>query len=297
MNAEKKAMLAAATTYSIFGLSFIFSKMALNIAEPMILLCVRFLFSFAALNLLVLTKVVKINLRGKNLLPPILLGILQPVLYYIFENYGLKFTTASFTGIISSISPVFAAILGMIFLRERPNWKQWICMGLSIVGVLMVSLNTSDGQNTITGCLCLLAAYLSASLYTIMSRKLSSNFSPIELTYVMFAVGFVFFVGITFVTYRAETIPMIVNALDSMQFVFSCVYLSILSSIVAFFLLNYAMAKIPVTRAAIFNSFATIVSILAGVIFMGDPFTLISAISFVLILGGVFGVNHFAESK
>ena len=100
MSEEKKGMLAAGVAYSIFGLSYLFSKMALNVTEPMILLCVRFSVTVVILNLLVVFRVLKLNLRGKKLLAPILLGVLQPVLYFVLENYGLKYTTTSFTGII-----------------------------------------------------------------------------------------------------------------------------------------------------------------------------------------------------
>ena len=163
MSDERKSMLAAGAAYCIFGLSYLFSKMALNITEPMILLCVRFSVTFIVLNILVCTRVLKLHLKGKNLTGPILLGILQPVLYFVFENYGLKYTTTSFTGIVSSISPIFTAIMGVVFLREKPNFKQWICIGLSIAGVLMVSLGSGGGEITLSGCVCLLIAYLLGS--------------------------------------------------------------------------------------------------------------------------------------
>lgn len=296
MNEERKSMLAAGIAYCIFGLSYLFSKMALNIAEPMILLCVRFSVTFIVLNLLVGTKVLKLNLKGKNLLGPILLGILQPVLYFVFENYGLKYTTTSFTGIVSSISPIFTAIMGVVFLRERPNLKQWGCIGLSIAGVLMVSLGSGGGENTVAGCVCLLIAYFLGSFYSILVRKLSSDFSPVELTYIMFMVGFVFFVGMAFVQHRGETIPMITEALSHGQFVISCLYLGAAASVGSYMLANYALSRLPVTRATIFNSFSTIVSVSSGVILMHDPFTITSAIAFAMILFGVFGVNKFASA-
>lgn len=296
MNEERKSMLAAGVAYCIFGLSYLFSKMALNIAEPMILLCVRFSVTFIVLNLLVGTKVLKLNLKGKNLLGPILLGILQPVLYFVFENYGLKYTTTSFTGIVSSISPIFTAIMGVVFLRERPNLKQWGCIGLSIAGVLMVSLGSGGGENTVAGCVCLLIAYFLGSFYSILVRKLSNDFSPVELTYIMFMVGFVFFVGMAFVQHRGETIPMITDALSHGQFVISCLYLGAAASVGAYMLANYALSRLPVTRATIFNSFSTIVSVSSGVILMHDPFTLTNAIAFAMILFGVYGVNKFAST-
>lgn len=297
MTDERKSMLAAAIAYSTFGLSYLFSKMALNVAEPMILLCIRFTVTFVILNLLVAVRIFKIDLRGKNVLGAIMAGVLQPVLYFILENYGLKYTTTSFTGIVSSISPIFTAILGVIFLREKPNVKQWICILLSIIGVMMVSLGTTSGQNTLAGCLCLLGAYFIGAFYGILIRRLSKQFSAFELTYIMFTVGFIFFAVITFVQYGGDTLPMIGAAVSNWKFLLACLYLGGCCSVGAYMLSNYALARLPVTRATIFNSFATIVSVLSGVILMGDPFTLTSAVAFILILAGVTGVNRFADPK
>lgn len=292
---EKKGMLAATIAYSIFGLSYLFSKMALDVTEPMILLAVRFSITFIVLNILVLSKVMKLKLKGKKLFGPILLGILQPVLYFVFENYGLKYTTTSFTGIVSSISPIFTAILGVIFLREKPNWKQWGCILLSITGVMMVSLGSTGGENTLAGCLCLLMAYFLGGFYSILVRKLSKQFSSFELTYIMFSVGFTFFAVMAFATHGGSTISMLTTAVSNGKFIFSCLYLGVAASVVAYMLANYSLATLPVSRATIFNSFATIVSVLSGVVLMEDPFTLTSGIAFVMILGGVFGVNRFAD--
>ncbi len=295
MTKEKKGMLAATVAYSIFGLSYLFSKMALGVTEPMILLAVRFSVTFVVLNLLVGCKIMKLNLKGRKLLGPILLGILQPVLYFVFENYGLKYTTTSFTGIVSSISPIFTAILGVVFLREKPTWKQWGCIVVSIIGVMMVSLGSSGGENTLAGCICLLTAYFLGGFYSILVRKLSKDFSSFELTYIMFTVGFVFFAIMAFVTYGGDTIPMLAVAVGSWKFIIACLYLGVAASIGAYMLANYSLATLPVSRATIFNSFSTIVSVLSGVVLMGDPFTVVSGIAFLMIMGGVFGVNRFAK--
>ena len=295
MTKEKKGMLAATIAYSIFGLSYLFSKMALDITEPMILLSVRFSITFLVLNLLVFCKIMKLDLKGKKILGPILLGILQPVLYFVFENYGLKYTTTSFTGIVSSISPIFTAVLGVIFLREKPTLKQWLCIILSIIGVMMVSLGNSGGENTLAGCICLLTAYFLGGFYSILVRKLSKEFTSFELTYIMFTVGFVFFAIMAFVTYGESTIPMIAGAMGNWKFILACLYLGIAASVGAYMLANYSLATLPVSRATIFNSFSTIVSVLSGVVIMGDPFTVVSGIAFLMIMGGVFGVNRFTK--
>ena len=297
MNDEKKAMLAASAAYSIFGLSFLFSKMALEVTEPMILLFVRFSITVVVLNLLVLTRAVKIRLRGKKLLGPIAVGILQPVLYFIFENYGLKYTTTSFTGIIASVNPIFTAILGVVLLRERPTMKQWLCIGLSIVGVMMVSIGSTGGENTVVGCLCLFMAYLCGSLYSLLVRKLSGEYSPFEMTYIMFTVGFAFFAVTAFAQFGAQTPAMVVSALGEPSFLVAALYLGALTSVGAFFLVNYSLARLPLARASIFNCMSTVVSVLAGVLVMHDPFSWLTAAAFVLILVGVWGANAFAQKS
>jgi len=295
MSGEKKGILAAITAYIIFGLSYLFSKMALAITDPIMLLFARFTLTFILLNLLVATRLLKLNLKGKKLAGPILLGILQPVLYFVLENYGIKYTTTSFTGMIAAISPVFTAIMGAIFLRERPNAKQWLGIIISIAGVMMVSVKSTGGENTVLGCICLLAAYFLGSFYSLLVRRLTKEFTPFEVTYIMFTVGFVFFGGMAFVQNGAKTLPIMGHALAQPEYIISVLFLGGLSSVVAYLLANYSLSKLPVAQSTIFSSITTIVSVLAGVIVMGDKFTVINLISFILILVGVWAVNHFAE--
>jgi drug/metabolite transporter (DMT)-like permease len=292
MDDEQKGMLAATAAFIIFGFSYLFSKMALNLTEPAILLGARFLVTFVALNLLVLSRVMKVNFKGKPIGAAILLGVVQPVFYFIFENYGLKYTTTSFTGMVSAISPIFTAILGAIFLKERPNLKQWAFILVSIAGVMMVSVGGSGGQNTVLGAACLVAAYLSGAVYTLLVRRYSRVFTAFELTYMMFMVGFAFFTGWAFVQFRGQTVPMLREALSHGQFIVSALYLGVAASVFAYLLANYSIGKLPVARAMIFGNVSTVVSVIAGVAFMGDKFGVAQALAFLLILAGVWGVNR-----
>ncbi len=292
MDDEQKGMLAATAAFIIFGFSYLFSKMALNLTEPAILLGARFFVTFIALNLLVFTRVMKVNLRGKPIGAAILLGVVQPVIYFIFENYGLKYTTTSFTGMISAVSPIFTAILGAIFLKEHPNWKQWAFILVSIAGVMMVSVGGSGGQNTPLGAACLVAAYLSGAVYTLLVRRYSRIFTAFELTYMMFMVGFVFFTGWAFAQFGGQTLPMLGQALAHGQFIVSVLYLGVAASVFAYLLANYSIGKLPVARAMIFGNISTIVSVAAGVLFMGDQFGITQGVAFLLILAGVWGVNR-----
>ena len=293
MTNDQKGMLAAAGAYTIFGFSYLFSKMAMSVAEPMILLCARFSVTVIVLNLLVATRVLKLDLRGKRLWGPILLGLIQPVLYFILENYGLKYTTTSFTGMVSAVSPIFTAMLGALLLRERPNVRQWLGIVVSIAGVIMVSVGSTGGENTVGGCLCLLGAYFLGSFYSLYVRRLSREFSAFELTYVMFTVGFISFAILAFAVYGGETPAMLGAALSHGQFVAAILYLGGVASCGAYMMANYSLSRLTVARSTIFGNFGTVVSVLSGVVIMKDPLTLTSGVAFVLILTGIWVVNRF----
>ena len=295
MNDRRKGMIAATLAYVFFGLSYLFSKKALNIAEPAILLFARFTVAFVVLNAMVLTGAAKVRVRGRALLWPVFLGVMQPVLYFIFENYGLKYTTTSFTGLMSSISPALTAVLGAVVLSERPTKRQWAFIGVSIAGVLMISLRSGGGQNTAMGCLCLFAAYFTGALCSMFVRKVSDRYTPFELTYVMFSVGFVFFAGMAFAQFRGEALPMLAEALGHTDFIVAALYLGAAASVGGYLLANYALAKLPVARYTVFANVSTVVSVLSGVIIMGDPFTWVTLLATVLILLGVWGANAGIE--
>ena len=71
----------------------------------------------------------------------------------------------------------------------------------------------------------------------------------------------------------------------------------VLSSIGAFFLLNYMLSRMEASRSAVFSNLTTIVAILAGVLFRGDVFYWFHAVGGFLILLGVYGTNYFSAKQ
>ena len=81
MNIKKEnlGMAAALVSNIIFGFSFIFSKMALTAAHPLVILAVRFTVAVAVMNLLWLFGVIKLSFKGKPKKGLLLMAIAQPL--------------------------------------------------------------------------------------------------------------------------------------------------------------------------------------------------------------------------
>ena len=115
----RSATVAAIASNFLFGLSFLASRIALEHTESSTLLVLRFVVSVLVMLLLVATGVIKLNLKGKPILGPIMLGLFHPVIYYIGETNGIKYTNASFAGVMVALLPVATAVGSSIFLKER----------------------------------------------------------------------------------------------------------------------------------------------------------------------------------
>ena len=294
INSKKSILgsLAALVANVIFGFSFLFSKVALSAAHPLIILAVRFTTAFLVLNILWLLGVVKLKFRGKNIKRLILMSLAQPLLYFIFELYGINATSSAISGVIISLVPIAVIILSSLFLKEKATAQQIVCSAVSLICVSLISVFSADGnRSSVLGIMLLLLAVICASVFNILSRSLSGEFSPFERTYMMFLVGTVGFNSVALAGLRGSFIPELITAATSSAFWGAIAYLAVLSSIAAFMLYNYATGNISTVRAASFSNIITVVSLLAGMIFLKERLSVLEIICSLLIILGVFGVN------
>ncbi len=293
---ETLSILLAFLGYAIFGFSFIFSKEALQITTPFVLLAIRFLVAFVILNLVAVFGRIKLNLKGKNIKLLLLLGILQPVVYFICENYGVKLLATSFVGIIVALVPVISLFFGVIILGEKARLFQILCAVVSVAGVFLTTLGQNSGGFSWLGFILILLAVAATSMFNVLSRRTSAEFSPFERTYVMFALGCVIFTGIALVQSWGNFSEMVMVPLKSGSFWISILYLSAASSVGAFLMVNYAVTYLDVARASIFANITTIISILAGVLILKESFNLYQIIGSIIIIACVYGVNRLPKT-
>ena len=301
----KLATLGALTGNSIFGFSFMFSRMALGVTTPFVMLMYRFILASLLLGAIALICAQKgdrcdangeihwlrFSLRGRPVAPLLALGVVQPAAYFLCESYGISMTNATFSGVIIALVPIVALAAGVLVLREIPSRAQVGWSILSIGGVVLMTLQQSaDGAIRPLGVLMLLGAVLSGVTFNILSRRMSSQFSALERTVVMMAVAAAVFTLLAVAECRGDAARLLAP-LSSGAFLAAIVYLSVLSSILAFLFLNFASNTLPVAKTTAFCNLTTAISMFAGVVFLGEPFGLMSLAASVMIILGVWKVQ------
>ncbi|MFW5736996.1 MAG: DMT family transporter [Halanaerobium sp.] len=288
--------LAGLTFSLVFGFSFLFTKEGLELMTPFHLLGFRFAIAFLCLSILRFTGIININLKGKNLKKLFLLALFQPGIYFIFETTGMLYTTSSEAGMMIALIPVAVTILAALILKERPTFIQSIFVALSVGGAFFIIFNreASPIEGNYLGLTLLGGAVIAAGFYNIISRQLSLEFKPVEITYVMMGFGALIFNLIAIYRKNFE-LTSYFDLLTNTDVLISVVYLGVFSSVVAFFMMNYTLSKITAAESAVFANLTTVVSIIAGVVFRNEPFFKFQVVGAVLIIIGVWGTNYFGR--
>ena len=286
-------ILAGIGTSLIFGFSFLFTKETLEIMNPIELLAHRFFLATFFLCLLIIFQIIKIRLSWQMCCDLLLVSFFQPLCYFICETYGVQLTSATESGLVIALIPVAVAIFSSIFLKEDVNWKQWLYIVLSVFGVIVIVIAQEKVifGNHLFGILALLLAVLGAAIFNILSRKFSAKYNPIEITTIMIFSGAIFFNMIYLFTTKNVNFYNYFQIFLLPRGIIGLGYLGIISSVGAFFLVNYMLNQMPAAKSVAFVNLTTVVSVLAGILFRGEIFNWWQINGALLIIIGVWGIN------
>ena len=286
------AYAAAVGMTVAFGLSFVATKYALRGFEPLLLALLR--FSLAGGILWVVWRLLRgpERIARGELARLALLGFVSLTVYFSFENLGIARTSASEAAILIGAIPLFVVILNTFTLRERSTARQWVGIALSFAGIAaLVLLGGGAGGGSLTGNLLVLVASLSAGVYSILARRLLVSRPALFVTTFQNLFGALFMLPLALaeaalVGVRHPT-PRATGGL---------LFLTVVCSITAYLLLNYAFRFIPASKVAVFINLTPIVAVAGAYALLGERFTPGQAVAAVVVVAGVWLTNSGGEA-
>lgn len=300
---NKIVHLAGVSFAVIFGFTFMFSKIALAEITPIGLIAYRFLVAFISIEILRWFKVIRISFKRASFLPLFLVAIFQPILYFLFETYGVDKTASGEAGMMIALIPIFVTILSSILIKEKPRLIQVLFIIWSVSGVFLIQLMKSNSGLTIEllGFFLLLGAVISAAMFNIASRNASRTLKPYEVTYFMMLAGAVVFNLIYLIQLAFHgDVSLYFSYLFNPKLLLPIFYLGVIASIGGFFLVNFALSKLPAHVTSIYANLSTVVAVIAGAVFLNEQLYFYHFIGGFMIITGVYGTvrfNHLIKSK
>ena len=230
-------------------------------------------FTLATLVMLALCPLCVKTLKRIDWLRGVGLGILMG-LGYIFQTYGLKYTSASISGFMTGTFVVLTPVMSWLLLRRKPGRNVIIAVVLATIGLALLSLKGWEiglGEALTLGCALFFA------LHVVGLGEWSAGCDA--YAFAMVQIGTTAVISLIWALPGGLTLPP-----DGA--VWGAVALTaVLATALAFVVQTWAQSLVPATRAAIVMTMEPVFAGLFGVLIGGNQLTLriIAGAAFVLV--------------
>ena len=273
----------------IWGSSFILMKRGLDVYSSDEVAGLRILIAFLFLSPLIFRHVKKVQLKNwKNFLGMGLFGNFIPAFLFTKAETGIS---SSLAGILNSLTPFFALILGLIIFKTRVEFIRVIGLIIGFagtIGLMTVGKNVDINTNLLYGSYIIVATISYGLSVNIIKSKLGKVNSITATVWALMFIGpvaGVYVFGFTDFTTRLATKPA---AWQSLGYI--CL-LAIFGTSVSVILFNKLIRNTNTIFASSVAYLIPIVAIGWGAI-DGDKIVLFHFLWIGLILFGVYLVNR-----
>jgi drug/metabolite transporter (DMT)-like permease len=183
-----KAYAALLLACALWALSFVATKVALESAPPLAVVALRLMVSAGCflIWLAAIRRRLPLHALGAQWGRLALLSLCGGSLHYGLQTVGLQYTSASNGSLYAVTAPVTIAVLGVMFLGERPTLGKTIGIFVALVGVLTVmglaELRSFELGGRVFGDLLVLTSIVLWGVFTVLGKTATDRFGATNMT-------------------------------------------------------------------------------------------------------------------
>lgn len=294
MQSEKiKSWIFLTLAMSFWGMSFIWTGILLKHLTPVSIITLRLVLS--SLFLLVFSLIFRKfeAIKKQDLKYFILLAFFQPFIYFIFEGYGIKNTSASFAAIIISTIPLFTPLGVRLFYKNQLSVLNFVGLIISFVGVALIVLNKSvQIKISITGILLLFGAVFSGVAYFLTLKKIVDNYNSVSIATWQNIIGIIYFIPLFFYLGFDD----ITKVSFTGQVLNSLLALSILASSLAFIFNTYSVRVLGPSKTAAFTNSVPVFTVIFAYYFLNEPVSFHKIAGMTIVITGLM-LSQYSKKK
>ena len=289
MKSSPAAYLKPLLATIFWGLSFIATKTALHELTPVMIIIFRLLLGISFLTILALYTKQDFSIKLKQHGFILLLAAIA-VFHLWIQVTGLQYTSAANTGWIIGTAPVWIAIMGMFFFKEKISLKQLAGIIIAFAGLLLLISKgdfTSIGFISNKGDFLVMASAFTWGVYSMVNKKISLTYPPLMTILYLFIMMTILILP---VTANKDTLLRLEH-LSSIGWV-SILFLGIFCSGISYVLWAQSLKDMDSSKVGAFLYLEPFVTVFSAWIFLHENITLLMIISGIIIIAGVIIVNR-----
>lgn len=286
---NKRRLIPLFAAFVLWGSQYVISKIALRTVPPVTLLALRYLVSVPALFIV---------LRLRHALTPVKKGD-WPILFAIgFTGYfasfclqmlGINRLTGSVSSLLGAMNPIFIPILAALFLHERITPAKIACVALSMAGVVVIV--GVDGTVDASGALLMLASVFLWSTASIIIRRVSGRYDPMQIALIAILCALPFTGGWSLIELQSAPCSF------TLESVLAVLYMGVLGTAVTHSLWNYSLRVMDASFCSMFYPMQPLVSSILGVLFLHEAVTTGFVIGALMICCGIVAAVISAKPR
>ena len=289
------AILAGLMAVFLWGGSFVATKIALASFTPLTLITLRISIGILVLLILVVWKEKLSIPTGKDIPALILLGFLGFVINQWLNTYGIKTTSASQASWLNASAPVFMALMGSIFLREKVKSWQVLGMGIAFSGVFLVAVGKDVNAIRaldVWGSIVVLLGAIAWAAYSVLGKYLVGTIPYLSLTFYSMIFGLILLLPIVFLS-SEWSFPSQVTTRE----MWAILFLGLGSTGLAYALYFFSLRDAETAIVAAIQYLEPVITLLLAAWFVAEKVSLAILAGGLLIILGVWLVNRYADNK
>ncbi|MCE2616333.1 MAG: DMT family transporter [Phocaeicola sp.] len=228
----------------------------------------------------------------KDLIVILLGGLLGFVVSQTLTSFSLYYTSPFYYSLVAAMTPVAVMLLATVFIKEQITTRSIIGVLLALLGgMLMIfasKVNLNGGSNDLLGIFLAILSLLTWAVYLIVTRKISSRYSPVtqmKWVFLISALVTVPFAMKDFSTNKLYTSGIAWDGIIEMAFIV------VFATVLGYFLIPFAMKYLKATTVSVYTNLQTVVAAFVAMAIGQDILTWDKPIAGILILVGAYIVT------
>lgn len=243
--------IAGVIAMIIWGLSFIWSSQTYKSLNPTATIFLRLVIATMFFSAILFSFRLNEKIRREHLKLFAIAALFEPFLYFIFEGYGLIYTSPIISSAIIAMIPLVTPVAAAIFLKERLSAMNIVGLIVSFTGVIVMLLNKDmEFSASPLGIMFLFLTVLVAVGYSIALIKLTHLYKPMTVTWMQNIIGMIYFIPLVFI--MEKFMPSDFGNVRA--YIVPLVCLGIFCSAIAYALWAYAYSKLGASKANVYTN-------------------------------------------
>jgi drug/metabolite transporter (DMT)-like permease len=206
---------------------------------------------------------------------------------FALSHWGLARSTATNGSLLITVEPITLLLLAPVLLGERLAFREKVGAGLALLGAAVVIANGIPGVSQALvphwrGDLLLILAGGAYASYSLIGREILARHSSVSVTAGSIVWGAVTMLPLAVLERAAGAAPRLTPIAIA-----GTLYLAVVITALGYLAWNYALERVPASRAAIFLNLQPLGGALLGVGVLGEPLTPYIVAGGALILTGL----------